>query len=82
MTYQSHYEVHLESRALEGGSAEEMDAVVGELNALGLPDYRPSPLYKAWVQGATVPCADCGQSFAPTGIPALSTEARCAACAS
>lgn len=79
-TYQVLYEQALEQATGAGGTSEEMDAIVDELNAIGSGRYRPSARYKAWLKTLTTACDVCGDTFEPEGIPEIKSDALCARC--
>ena len=81
-TYQDHYEEHLERLMAKGGKVEEMNAAVNEMNLVGGNVFKPTPLYRTWLDATTsLKCGDCGDAFKPEGVPDVKTEAVCTTCA-
>ena len=81
MTYREHYEAHLEDLTMCGGTVDEMDAVIAEVNALGNANYRPSQLYETWLKETKpLKCTDCGDSFQPALTVNFNSDALCERC--
>ncbi len=82
-TYRDLYDDHLRDLSEQGGTSEELDQLVDEVNAVGEQHYRPSPRFLAWVTVFSFKCSECGEPLpVPTDPPPpITADVLCVNCA-